>query len=100
MGHRASLAVRPAAETPCTTAGGGWPRRAMTDTVDPRRARIQELFASAVSLGPTARSAALDRECDGDPALRQAVHELLDDYDSAKQFFAQFPEGFAREVVG
>jgi Flp pilus assembly protein TadD len=72
----------------------------MGDTADPRTGRIQALFASALSLDPAARHAVLDRACTGDAELRKAVDDLLRDYDSAQQFFGQFPEGFARDLLG
>src|SRR4051812_45340781 len=71
----------------------------MSDTPAPRRERINELFANAVSLGPAARVAAVDHACAGDVELRQAVLALFEDYDAAQHFFAQFPEDFARGAL-
>jgi tetratricopeptide (TPR) repeat protein len=42
---------------------------------DPRR--VQAVFLAAVEATPGARTAVLDRECGGDPALRQRVADLL-----------------------
>ena len=72
----------------------------MSDTPDARVERIKELFASAMSVGPAARVAVLDEACTGDAELRRAVEELLDNYDSAQEFFRQFPPNFAREALG
>lgn len=71
----------------------------MSETSEPRQARIKEIFASAISLGPASRIAALDDACGGDLELRQAVEALLDDYESAQHFFAQFPQDFARDAL-
>ena len=65
-----------------------------------RTEQIKEVFATAMSLDAAARPAALDEACGGDEELRQAVMTLLENYDSAQQFFAQFPENFAREALG
>jgi eukaryotic-like serine/threonine-protein kinase len=72
----------------------------MSGTAHERTNRIKELFASALPLEAAARVAALDRVCAGDAELRKAVDDLLESYDSAQPFFAQFPEGFARDVLG
>jgi tetratricopeptide (TPR) repeat protein len=72
----------------------------MNDGVAARTERIKELFAAAMPLDAAGRIAALDRACGGDQELRQAVATLLDNYDSAQQFFAQFPDNFAREILG
>ncbi|MEO8256075.1 MAG: tetratricopeptide repeat protein [Acidobacteriota bacterium] len=72
----------------------------MNDRTAARTERIKELFAAAMPLDPAGRIAALDRACAGDQQFRQAVASLLDNYDSAQQFFAQFPDNFARQFLG
>ena len=71
----------------------------MSDTFDTRTERIHELFASAMPVGPEARVAQLDEACAGDPELRKAVEDLLENYDLAQPFFARFPPNFAREAL-
>lgn len=44
---------------------------------EPTFERVEELFQAAVTLPPARRGAYLDAACDGDPALRAAVEELL-----------------------
>jgi serine/threonine protein kinase len=46
---------------------------------DPRR--VKELFVAATDLRPADRPAFLDRECGGDPDLRQRVQQLLHAHD-------------------
>jgi tetratricopeptide (TPR) repeat protein len=70
----------------------------MSNTAD-QRERIKELFAHAMSVGPAARLAVLDEGCAGDSALRKAVEDLIENYASAQEFFAQFPEDFAHAVL-
>ena len=72
----------------------------MSETPGGRGERIKELFASAISVGPAARVAVLDEACAGDAELRNAVEDLLENYDSARDFFARFPPDFARQVLG
>ena len=72
----------------------------MSESAAARTERIKELFADVMSLGPDERTAVLDRACSGDAELRRAVADLLERYDSAQQFFAQFPENFARDALG
>ena len=43
-----------------------------------RYARAQELFEAAVDLSPDERRALLERQCDGDDALRREVESLLE----------------------
>ncbi|MGD9841712.1 MAG: hypothetical protein AB7U99_02235, partial [Steroidobacteraceae bacterium] len=45
--------------------------------VNPRWARIQELFNQAADMTLAARSDFLDVECKGDAALRKELNELL-----------------------
>lgn len=71
----------------------------MRDTAA-RTERLKELFAQAMPLDAAARVAMLEHECAGDEGLRKAVADLLGDYDSAQQFFAQFPDNFARSALG
>ncbi len=51
----------------------------MPETAD----RIESLFAAAVALAPDERDAYLERECAGDPALRDRVLALLRAHDRA-----------------
>ena len=44
---------------------------------DPRWENLKEIFHVVVSLTPEARAAYLDRACDGDASLRQAVESLI-----------------------
>ena len=54
--------------------------------------RIKELFARLHGLDLAERAELLDAACVGDPQLRVQVQQLLDNYSSAVDFFAQFPE--------
>src|SRR5260370_21328186 len=72
----------------------------MSETPDGRADRIKELFASVIALDPAARIAILEAACTGDEALRADVEELLTTYDAAQDFFAQFPNDFARVALG
>jgi eukaryotic-like serine/threonine-protein kinase len=51
----------------------------MPETAD----RIESLFAAAVALPPEERDAYLERECSGDPALRERLWALLRAHDRA-----------------
>ncbi len=44
---------------------------------DPHWENLKEIFHAAVALGPDERRAYLDRACDGDASLRQAVESLI-----------------------
>jgi len=44
---------------------------------DPHWENLKEIFHAAVALAPDDRRAYLDRACDGNPSLRQAVESLL-----------------------
>ena len=44
---------------------------------DPHWESLKEVFHAAISLAPEARAAYLDRACDGDASLRQAVELLV-----------------------
>nr|ART36310.1 C589 [uncultured bacterium] len=44
---------------------------------DPQWEKLKEIFHLALALGPSERRAYLDRTCDGDASLRQAVESLL-----------------------
>jgi Protein kinase domain/Domain of unknown function (DUF4384) len=48
--------------------------------------RIQEIYNSALRLPPAERSAFVDRECHGDPALANEVNELLKAHESSGDF--------------
>jgi eukaryotic-like serine/threonine-protein kinase len=48
--------------------------------------RLQDLFLAALDLSDEAAAAMLDRDCAGDPALRQQVQRLLDARRSRKAF--------------
>ena len=49
------------------------------DPTDPERYdRLHELFAATCDLEPRPRTVILDRECAGDPTLRQEVETMLD----------------------
>ena len=45
--------------------------------LDPRWQNLKEIFHAALALAPDARGAYLDRACDGDASLRQAVESLI-----------------------
>jgi tetratricopeptide (TPR) repeat protein len=68
----------------------------MTATIDQNRAagseRIEELLGQLCDLETSERSALLDEISAGDPHLRDHVKALLDNYDSARKFFDQFPD--------
>ena len=59
---------------------------------DTRWERIEEIFARAHGLDHAARAALLDDACAGDAELRAQVEQLLDNYQSALNLFAQFPD--------
>jgi serine/threonine protein kinase len=42
-----------------------------------QRDRVEQLFQAALGIKPTERTAFLDKECAGEPVLRQAVEDLL-----------------------
>ena len=44
---------------------------------DPHWESLKEVFHAAIALAPEARAAYLDRACDGDASLRQAVESLI-----------------------
>jgi hypothetical protein len=44
---------------------------------DPHWENLKEIFHAAVALAPDERSAYLNRACDGDESLRQAVESLI-----------------------
>lgn len=59
--------------------------------MDPERChRLHELFAATCDLEPQQRAALLDRECAGDPTLRQEVEAMLDQ-DAASRAFLDAP---------
>lgn len=68
----------------------------MTATIDQNRAtsseRIEELLGQLCDLEASERSDLLDEVSAGDPHLRDHVKALLDNYDSARKFFDQFPD--------
>jgi len=52
--------------------------------------REEELFDAARALGGAAeRTAYLDRACDGDPALRKRIEDLLEAAEGAEEFFSE-----------
>jgi len=53
---------------------------------DQRAEQVAELVKSAVECGPGQWSAFLDRECEGDPALRAEIESLLLEDEGASQF--------------
>ncbi|MCH6551932.1 MAG: serine/threonine protein kinase, partial [Planctomycetes bacterium] len=61
------------------------------DPTDPERYdRLHELFAATCDLEPQQRTVILDRECAGDPTLRQEVEAMLDQ-DAASRAFLDAP---------
>ncbi len=59
--------------------------------MDPERYdRLHELFAATCDLEPQQRTVILDRECAGDPTLRQEVETMLDQ-DAASRAFLDAP---------
>ena len=44
---------------------------------DPHWEKLKEIFHMAVALAPNERRAYLDRACDGNASLRQAVESLI-----------------------
>lgn len=50
---------------------------------DPHWENLKEIFHAAVDLAPTERRAYLDRACDGDGSLRQAVESLLKSHEES-----------------
>ena len=46
-------------------------------TMPSQRDRAEQLFQAALDIKPAERAAFLDRECIGNPELRQAVEDLL-----------------------
>ncbi len=67
----------------------------MSDTVDQNK--ILHLLAQAMDLAPAARPPFLDRECRGDPALRQELDELLAEEEDLADDFLQSPAPLAAE---
>jgi tetratricopeptide (TPR) repeat protein/tRNA A-37 threonylcarbamoyl transferase component Bud32 len=74
-----------------------------------RWARVKELFAAAVDLAPNERATLLNKECDGDDALRREVESLLDSDSQTDGFIEQpsfemprdlFPEPTEESLVG
>ena len=55
--------------------------------------RVQALFLQAVALAADNRTAFLDRECDGDPALRGRVAALLRAHDAPGSFLGPPSDG-------
>ncbi len=52
--------------------------------------RLHQLFAATCDLEPPQRTIFLDRECAGDPTLRQEVETMLDQ-DAASRAFLDAP---------
>src|SRR4051812_27873879 len=74
-----------------------------------RWARVKELFEAAADLGATDRTQLLERECDGDEALRSEVESLLESDRDSESFIERpvlelprdlFPGPGADSVVG
>ncbi len=68
----------------------------MPDTAD----RIESLFAAAVALQPEERGAYLERECSGDPALRDRLLALLRAHDRAGHVIDRPVNGDADQTAG
>ncbi len=68
----------------------------MPETAD----RIESLFAAALALSPEERGAYLERECGGDPALRDQVLALLRAHDRAGQVIDQPINGDPDQTAG
>ncbi len=68
----------------------------MPETAD----RIESLFAGAVALPPEERGAYLERECCGDPALRDRVLALLRAHDRAGHVIDRPVNGDADQTAG
>ncbi len=70
--------------------------RTMPETAD----RIESLFAAAVALPPEERGAYLERECAGDPALRDRVLALLTAHDRAGHVIDRPVDGDPDQTAG
>ncbi len=68
----------------------------MPETAD----RIESLFAGAVALPPEERGAYLERECAGDPTLRERVMALLRAHDRAGHVIDRPVDGDADQTAG
>ncbi len=68
----------------------------MPETAD----RIESLFAAAVALLPEERGAYLERECSGDPTLRERVVTLLRAHDRAGHVIDRPVNGDADQTAG
>jgi serine/threonine protein kinase/tetratricopeptide (TPR) repeat protein len=73
--------------------------------MDIDRSRIRRVFDEAAELSKADRAAFLDRECAGEPALREKVETLLESLDVAGEFLASskavpVPESQLAELPG
>lgn len=65
----------------------------------PQWRRVDELLDQAMELQTAERAAFLDRECDGDNALRREVESLLQAHDQASGFFDSQPAAIADDLI-
>ncbi len=65
----------------------------------PQWRRVDELLDQAMELPTAERAAFLDRECDGDNALRREVESLLAAHDKASGFFDSQPAALADDLI-
>jgi eukaryotic-like serine/threonine-protein kinase len=68
----------------------------MSETLD----RTESLFAAALALSPDERDAFLERECAGDPALRDRLVALLRAHDRAGHVIDRPVNGDRDQTVG
>lgn len=65
----------------------------------PQWQKVDVLFDQAMDLPPTERVAFLERECNGDTALRREVESLLRAHDGASGFFDSGPVSVAEDLI-
>lgn len=65
----------------------------------PQWRRVDELLDQAMELPTAERAAFLDRECDGDNALRREVESLLAAHDQASGYFDSQPAAIADDLI-
>lgn len=61
--------------------------------------KVDELLDQAMELSPGERAAFLDRECNGDAALRREIESLLAAHDAASGFFDNGPASVAEDLI-